>query len=207
MKNKFFLIFCFVLIIILISGCMSKQINLSHKKAILIIAFKDFQDQEYQQTRQELESAGVKVKVASSSLGKANGKFGAQVNIDMLIKQVDINQFDTVVFIGGPGMSAYLRHPGALNLARSTVSQKKILAAICIAPEILANAGVLQGRQATVWSSPDYQQPIQVLRKGGARYLDQAVVIDGQIITANGPASAKDFGRAIVKQLSLTNTK
>ena len=207
MKNKSFFVFCFVLMIFLISGCMSKQISLSHRKAILIIAFQDFQDQEYQQTRQELELVGIEVKVASSSLGIANGKFGAQVNIDMLIKQIDVNQFDAVVLIGGPGMTAYLRHPGLFNLARSIVNQKKILAAICIAPEILANAGVLQGKQATVWSSLDYQQPIQILKKGGARYLDQSVVIDEQIITANGPASAKDFGKAIVQQLSLTQNE
>ncbi len=65
----------------------------------------------------------------------------------------------------------------------------------------------MQGKQATVWSSPDYQQPIQILKKGGARYLDQSVVIDEQIITANGPASAKDFGKAIVQQLSLTQNE
>ena len=181
---------------------MSKQINLSNKKAVLIIAFHNFQDQEYQLTRQELESAGVKVKVASLSLGQAKGKFGEQVKIDMLVDQIDVNQFDAVVFIGGPGMAMYAHDIKLMKLARLAISQNKILAAICISPEILANAGILQGKQATVWSSAEYQQSIKMLEAGGANYINQPVVLDGKIITANGPMSAKQFGQMIVKQLS-----
>ncbi|MDD5086856.1 MAG: DJ-1/PfpI family protein, partial [Candidatus Nanoarchaeia archaeon] len=73
----------------------------------------------------------------------------------------------------------------------------KITAAICIAPVILANAGVLDGKKATVF--PSGKDDIMVR---GADYTGEQVTQDGKVITANGPAAARSFGEAIVKELS-----
>ena len=66
------------------------------------------------------------------------------------------------------------------------------MAAICIAPVTLANAGLLKGRKATV-----YQSQTDALVRGGAHYTKAAVQVDGRIITADGPDSATRFGEAI----------
>jgi len=107
-----------------------------------------------------------------------------------------------VVFVGGPGATEYVDDAQAHKVAQDAVAQDKVLAAICIAPEILAKAGVLKEKKATVWSSVADRGPIKVLEDGGAEYVDQNVVQDGKMITANGPAAAKDFGKTIVEVLS-----
>ena len=81
------------------------------------------------------------------------------------------------------------------------MEKQKILAAICIAPAILAKAGVLEGKNATVWSSVLDKGPIKILEENGANYVEKDVVVDGNIITANGPQAASEFGRKIVEIL------
>ncbi|HQQ38671.1 MAG TPA: DJ-1/PfpI family protein, partial [bacterium] len=85
--------------------------------------------------------------------------------------------------------------------AREAMAKNKILGAICIAPLILARAGVLENRKATVWASALDRRPIQQLKDGGATYENKPVVIDGNIVTANGPQSAKEFGKILAKEL------
>ncbi|MEK7136703.1 MAG: DJ-1/PfpI family protein, partial [Patescibacteria group bacterium] len=78
-----------------------------------------------------------------------------------------------------------------------------MLGAICIAPTILARAGVLRGKKATVWDPSTgsgqvaLPTPSQVLRECGAQYTGEAVTVDGKIVTANGPAAAEEFGRRL----------
>ncbi|MBC7348303.1 MAG: DJ-1/PfpI family protein, partial [Clostridia bacterium] len=75
--------------------------------------------------------------------------------------------------------------------------QGKVLGAICLAPVTLANAGVLAGRKATVFS-PEAKR----LEAAGAKYTGAGVEIDGRIVTASGPENAKDFGEAIAALLA-----
>jgi len=87
-------------------------------------------------------------------------------------------------------------------VARETISQNKVLASICISPVILAKAGVLKGKKATVWSSPMDRGPVKILQNNGAIYEDKPVVVDGKIITGNGPGAAEEFGQAIIEVLT-----
>lgn len=190
------------------AGCVKKEVNpmtpknlLIDKSAVIIIAFEGFQDLEYSKTRETLEKAGLKITVASSSLGTAIGKFGIRTEIDATLDEISVNDYDAIVFIGGPGAAEYIDNSTAHNLSREAVKAGKVLAAICIAPEILAKAGVLSGKKATVWSSMLDRSSIDALKKNGAQYLDQEVVIDDKIITANGPAAAEKFGQAILEKL------
>ncbi len=171
------------------------------KNVAIIIAFRDFRDEEYFITKQVLEEAGAKVMTFSTNLGKAVGVYGGEVEIDVLIDNLNVKDFDAVVFIGGAGAYKYVEDPKAHEIALSTIRENKILGAICIAPTILAKAGVLQGKKATVWSSPMDKSTIKILEDNGAIYQDEDVVVDGKIITANGPAAAKKFGEAIVEVL------
>jgi protease I len=149
-----------------------------------------------------LEEAGAEVIAVSTKKGLAIGADGGEVRIDVSISEIKPENFDAIVFIGGPGAIDYLDNQTSYNLAKGTIEKDKILAAICISPVILANAGVLRGKKATVWSSPLDKNPIRILKNGGAIYKDASVVVDGKIVTANGPEAAKEFGEALVSLLT-----
>jgi len=75
----------------------------------------------------------------------------------------------------------------------------KVTAAVCIAPMILAKAGILKGKKATVWDG-DLEQSAY-FKKNGIDYTGSEVTVDGKIVTGNGPNAAKAFGEAVAKLL------
>ncbi len=168
----------------------------SGKKILAIIASSNFRDEELLVPKGIFEKEGFKVAIASSSLKTSRGMLGAEIKPDMLIKDVKVDDYDVIMFIGGSGASEYWESPIAHNIAKSALDKKKVLSAICIAPVTLANAGILKGRKATVWASE-----ANMLVKKGASYTGSSVEVDGDIITANGPAAAKEFAEAILKKL------
>jgi len=175
------------------------------KKVAIIIAYKDFKDEEYFASRGILETAGAEIKVVSDNLGNlgtASGADGGEAKVDIKLSDLNVSDFDAVVFIGGPGALSHLDNQDSYRIAKEAVGRNKILAAICISPTILAKAGVLQGKKATVWTSPLDKGPKKILEENGVEFQDKSVVVDGNIITANGPSAAKKFGEEIVKDLS-----
>jgi protease I len=84
-------------------------------------------------------------------------------------------------------------------LAREAAAQNKIIAAICIAPTILARAGILEGKRATVWSSALDRRPIQLIQEEGAIFENKPVVTDAKLVTATGPQAVKEFAEAIIQ--------
>jgi len=194
--------------------------TIENKKIAMIIAHRDFRDEEYFVPKEILEGAGAEVKTASNQMGRALGADGGEVEIDLLVKDLNpaefddlqrksshnsiqsISSFDAIVFIGGPGCLGNLDNENSYQVAKETVSQNKILASICISPIILAKAGVLKGKKATVWSSPMDRSPVKILEENGAIYQDELVVVDGKIITGNGPGAAEEFGEAIIRVLT-----
>lgn len=161
----------------------------------MIIAFENFRDEEYKEPKVIFEKAGVKVITASSKLGTATGKLGMKTKVDITLDQLKAAAYDAVLFIGGPGCYDYYNDPAAHKIAKDTISQGKLLGAICAAPGILSNAGVLKGKKATMFADDG------TLAKGGATYTGKGVEIDGKIITATGPQTAKAWGEAILKAL------
>lgn len=175
--------------------------NLQGKKIVMVIAFQDFRDAEYFIPKEILETAGAEIKTASNKKGTAIGADGGDVEVDLLVSEINLAEFDAVVFVGGPGCIENLDNETSYRLARETVSQNKVLASICISPVILAKAGVLEGKKATVWTSPMDKSAARVLEENGAIYEDKPVVVDGKIITGDGPSAAQKFGEAIVNTL------
>ncbi|MFH0738845.1 MAG: DJ-1/PfpI family protein [Candidatus Omnitrophota bacterium] len=166
------------------------------KKALMLIAADKFQDDEFFQPKKILEKNGIKVTVASTTLAQITGMNGAKTKANILLSDARVNDYDAVLFIGGSGAVQYLEDPLALRLAQDAVAANKIVGAICIAPRILANAGVLKGKRATVYPTEGKE-----LTACGVKYTAGSVEKDGNIITADGPVSARAFGDEIARAL------
>ncbi len=177
--------------------------NLQGKKIAIIIAFRDFRDEEYFTPREILEKTGAEIKTVSNKIGTAIGADGGEVEIDFLVSEINPAEFAGLIFIGGPGCLKNLDNENSYKLAKETISQDKVLGAICIAPAILAKAGVLSGKKATVWTSPMNKSAVKILEDNNAVFEDKLVVADGKIITGSGPEAAEEFGRKIVEALML----
>ena len=171
------------------------------KKALLIIANRDFRDEEYFIPKQILEDNGIKTKTASNEKGTAIGRFGGEAEIDLSLSEVNVNDFDAIVFVGGSGATELLDNEISYNLAKEA-SKSKILAAICIAPVILANAGVLDKRKCTVWSSDVDKSAVKIIKQKGGEYIKNGIIIDQNIITGENADFAELFGKAILKALT-----
>jgi len=103
-----------------------------------------------------------------------------------------VADYDAVLFIGGPGSFDLYENKTCHKITKDTVAQGKILGAICAAPGILAHAGVLAGKKATMFSDTG------VLSRFGAIYTGNGVEVDGKIITATGPVTAKAWAETIL---------
>uniref|UniRef100_A0A7V6CDA4 DJ-1/PfpI family protein n=1 Tax=Thermodesulfobacterium geofontis TaxID=1295609 RepID=A0A7V6CDA4_9BACT len=184
----------FLIILIGFSIGLSK----SNKKILMIIAHQNFRDEELLIPKKLFEKEGYSVVIASTSLKSAKGMLGAVVTPQVLIDQVKVDEYDAIVFVGGVGAKEYFNHPSAHKIAKEAFSKNKILAAICIAPRILAEAGVLKGKKATVWVSEG-----KALEEKGANYTGKPVEVDGNIVTASGPQAAEEFAKSIIKLLKV----
>jgi protease I len=140
--------------------------------------------------------------VASSSLEEATGMLGLKVKPKILLNEIDVTKFDAVLFIGGVGAKEYFDNKTAQGIAKKAIENNKILGAICIAPSILANAGVLKDKKATAFRSE-----ADNLKEKGASFTDEDITKDGNIITANGPGAAKEFAKSIAETLLKRKSK
>jgi len=168
---------------------------------LMVVASRDFRDEEYREPAQALAHAKAGVVVASSSKAEATGMLGHAVTPDLLLWQVNVSKFAAVIFVGGSGASEYFDDPTAHKIARDALAEGKLVAAICIAPSTLANAGLLKNKKATCFPSER-----ENLKQHGAKLVDQPVVHDGNILTADGPESARAFAKTLCDALIKTRS-
>lgn len=168
-------------------------------KALIIIAQEGFQPYEYVETKRVLEESGIQCTTASIKKGLCVDKFGGKVQADISVKDTKSEEYDVIVFIGGPGAPRLSEYKEVSKLLQKAQQKNIPLAAICIAPTVLAKADVLEGKTATVWNEDNEQY--KVLEDYGATFVDEAVVVDEGLVTANGPAAATEFGKKIVEML------
>lgn len=164
---------------------------------LMIVAPERFRDEELFDTQAELMQAGHRTIVASTCTGLCLGSRGGQVMAELTLDEVDCGDYAAVVFVGGGGSKLLFHNAGAQRIAQEMAQNHKIVAAICLAPVILANAGVLAGRQATVAGTE-----ATTIAAHGAHYSGPGVTVDENIVTANGPKSSRQFGRSIAQMLA-----
>jgi len=169
---------------------------------LLVIAQEDFQDVEFNTVRHALKSAGYTVSVAAEERVPAVGVSGTRVVPDFSLSEAHAKGHAAVIFIGGPGTPSLFDSGEAHRLAREAAQGEGLLAAICLAPAILARAGVLKGKQATA-----YPTAAEDLEVGGAHYTGAAVEVDGNIVTAQGPEASEQFAGIILERLRHTTSR
>lgn len=172
-------------------------------KILIIIAQRNFRDEELSVTKRILEENGYNIDVASFTTELAKGMFGLTVKPDLSIEEAidELEKYIVVIVVGGSGSVELAKREDVLELLKRAKDEDRIIAAICSGPLSLANAGLLRNKEATVWSSDENQEQILEIEEKGAKYNKGPVVVDGDIITANGPEAAEAFARKIVERL------
>jgi 4-methyl-5(b-hydroxyethyl)-thiazole monophosphate biosynthesis len=141
-----------------------------------------------------LRRAGAQVVMASVSGAKlVTGRCQISVQSDALLSDIEGETFDLLLIPGGPGVRALRADGRPARLARRHVEAGRIVAAICAAPTVLADAGLLAGRRFTAHDSVVDELPQSLVA--------ERVVEDGQIITSRGAGTAVDFALTLVRRL------
>jgi 4-methyl-5(b-hydroxyethyl)-thiazole monophosphate biosynthesis len=141
-----------------------------------------------------LRRAEAEVVIASVSGEKSvTGRCGVTIQSDVRLEDVVGESFDLLFIPGGPGVKALRADGRAARLARSFAAQGRPVAAICAAPTVLADAGLLAGRRFTAHFSVHAELP--------GVLPHERVVKDGNLITSRGAGTAVEFGLALVREL------
>ena len=139
--------------------------------------------------------AGVTV-VGSGSAPQYHGKDGTLAKVDAAASQVSAKDFDGVIIPGGYAPDHMRRYPGMVALVRDFFLSGKVVAAICHAGWMLASAGVLKGKTVTSFFAIKDD-----LVHAGATWTDEAVVVDGNLITSRTPDDLPVFMRAVIRAI------
>jgi deglycase len=178
---------------------LSETNRFFHHSVLMIIAPKDYRDEEFKVPYDYLKSLEYKVTTASLDTIDATGMLGLVVKPDLKINDIDSLAYDALVLVGGTGSIIYWDNPVVQQLVKYFSRPPRILAAICLAPVTLARAGVLKNKIATIFKD---RTTIDELQKGGAKYVEKDIVISDNIITASGPQASEKFAKTIAKVLA-----
>lgn len=181
-------------------GRKGSETDISGKSILMVIPKDNFRDEELLKPKSIFEANGAIVVIASDEPGQSMGMLGATIQVELDVKNLKAASYDAILFVGGSGVEEYKLYDDAeyKRLALEAYQQDKVLGAICLAPQILASAGILEGREATVSSSA-----ASYLEQHGAKYTGSPVTQSGNIITADGPTSATSFADTVARALKL----
>ncbi|MCI2424973.1 DJ-1/PfpI family protein [Candidatus Acetothermia bacterium] len=162
---------------------------------VLVPLVDGFEEIEFSTIVDILRRAELDVITAGLREGAIDGAHGVKVIPDTLIDRVSADDFDIIVLPGGyPGFVNLGKDERVLRLVREMHGKNKYVAAICGAPAVLAKAGILAGRKSTI--HPGVKNMLT-----GAKHVNERVVVDGRIITSQGPGTAMEFSMKLVELL------
>ena len=166
-------------------------------RVLLVIAPEAFRDEEFFEPYSAMTDQGFTVTVASTRTGTAQGMLGGTFEVTTTLDDVTADAFNALVIAGGMGSPETLWNNATLHrLIQGFDAQEKLIAAICLSGAVLAKAGILKNRRATVWPADEAKQ---VFAEHGVNYVDEPVVIDGHIVTSPGPQAAQEFARQVTE--------
>lgn len=175
----------------------------TNKPVVFIVASADYQPIEYQIPKHLIEQAGYAVLTASDKTGTITAHDGSHAQADLLLEHVNPENFQAVVFIGGPGVLEHLDNKISYDLLKKAEEKKLIIGSICLSTRILAKSGILKDTCATGWNGDKELDSLYAEYK--VRYKPNDVVVDENIVTAVGPAAAREFAENIISLLTEKN--
>jgi len=167
------------------------------KKAVIITG-PNFQDEEFTYPYYRLLEEGYTVDVATPGKATVYGKYGVPAKPTIATSELKECDYDLVVLPGGFEAPDRLRtRCEVLSFVKEMYQNNKVVAAICHGPWICISAGIMKGKKAT-----GYMSIADDINNAGATYLEQNVVIDGNLITAPHYRNNGDFMKAVIKVLN-----
>lgn len=164
-----------------------------NKSILLILAAKDFSEDEYLNVKYVLERKGYNIFIASDSYSVCTGNRGMKVRPDVSFYNMNPSNFAALLIIGGDGIRKYRGNENALRIIRGFNDSRKVMGAICAAPLLLADAGVLNFKKVTCFDADRKE-----IEKKGIEFSEEPCVRDGKIITAQNPQAAGQFAETVI---------
>src|SRR5581483_11741937 len=170
-------------------------------KKIAILATNGFEQSELEVPRDRLKEAGATVDVVSPEQGQIKGwqmkDWGRPVKVDRRLDDVSVDDYDAIVLPGGQINPDLLRiNEQALEFIRAFFDQGKPVAAVCHAPWLLIETGIIKGRRATSYHSIKTD-----VINAGAKWEDSQVVVDQGVITSRNPGDLEAFSAKIIEEV------
>ncbi len=170
-------------------------------KKVAILATNGFEQSELEIPRDRLKEHGATVHVVSPESGEITGwskkDWGTAVKVDATLDQAKADDYDAVVLPGGQINPDLLRvNDKALKFIKAFYDQKKVIAAVCHAPWLLIETGIIKGRKATSYKSIKTD-----MINAGAKWEDSEVVTDQGIITSRNPGDLEAFSKKIMEEI------
>ena len=145
-----------------------------------------------------LRRAGIEVIVAGLTPNAIEGAHEMKMVPDTSLDDVEIEDFDAIVVPGGnPGYKNLRKDSRVISMIKQAFNSNKLIAAICAAPAVLSDAGTLKGKACTIYPGMENE-----LEKGGGIPKQDTIVIDENLVTSRGPATALPFAITLVEKLA-----
>jgi len=167
-------------------------------KRIAILAEDDFEDSELIVPMWGMKNAGAKVLIVGSGSKEIyQGKRGSvAIRVDTTADKVKAEDLDAIIIPGGRAPARMRQNKAMVDLVKRANELGKVIAAVCHGPQLLIAVGIVKGRRLT--SCPAIAAE---LKKAGAEWVDEAVVINGNLITSRKPADLPRFNKAIIEAI------
>ena len=177
---------------------MGKQ--LEGKTVLLIVPPTQFREEEVFEPKRTLENEGATVIVASTTTRTCRGTREGVIDATLAVEEARAESFDAVVLAGGLSIPDFFwKNKKLAELVTAMSEAGKLVAAISLSTVVLAQAKLLEGREATVYYLPE---ALEELRNSGATYVKKELIVDGNLIMAEGPGAVGSFTNAIVMALA-----
>lgn len=164
---------------------------------VLIISANGFEDTELLVPMYRLKEAGIEVHVASIAAGRITGKNGHTVRANLAFEDVDSKQYAALIIPGGKAPETVRLNESAVRIVQEMMDAGKPVAAICHGIQVLISAERVRGKKATC-----YKGVRDDLKAAGGNYVDEEVVVDGNLITSRIPNDLPAFCRELMKAIS-----
>jgi protease I len=170
-------------------------------RKIAILATNGFEQDELAIPLRKLREAGAEVEIVSPESGEIRGwkhaDWGDSFPVDRKLSDVRSEDYDALVLPGGQINPDLLRvRPEVIEFVKEFYNEGKTVAAVCHAPWLLIEAGLVKGRRATSYHSVKTD-----MKNAGANWVDEAVVIDNGIVTSRNPNDLNDFVGGIIHEI------